>query len=198
MAPGDIMEKCGMSFFYQSNYISFKSFLTPEEEGERHLLHAIAQKWVAERFNASVAEIELNPQGETVVGITGVASLKDHYRLGVSGVLAEAKGIVNRSSPDSELNTDPVLMKEVATAIVNGVKAHAGNPHHGFTVDVPLTPAIPSRESAAVSVSEFAHPIQAGLSVEQVCEALIEISTIFNDPLEWADFKVQVETGRPL
>jgi hypothetical protein len=44
----------------------------------------------------------------------------------------------------------------------------------------------------------LAHPIQAGLSVDQLYEALIEISTILNDPLEWADFKVQVETGRPL
>lgn len=187
-----------MSFYYQSKYLTFKSFLSAEEEGERLLLHAIGQKWVAERFNASVGEIELNPQGESVVDVSGIGSLGDHYRLGVAGVLAEAKGIVNRFNPDSELNTDPVLMKELAVAIVNGVKAHAANPHHGFTVDVPFTPAIPSRESAAFSVSELAHPIQAGLSVDQVCEALIEISTIFNDPLEWADFKVQVETGRPL
>jgi hypothetical protein len=192
------MENWGMSFYYQSKYITFKSFLSSEEEGERHLLHAIGQRWVAERFNATIGEVVLNPEGETVVEISGIGSLADHYRLGVAGVLAEAKGIVNRFNPDSELNTNPAMMKQLATAIVDGVKAHARNPHHGFTVDVPFTPAIPSRESAAFSVSALTHPIQKGLSVDQVYEALIEIATIFNDPLEWADFKVQVETGRPL
>lgn len=182
---------------YPHSYLgmSFRDFLHAEEERERHLLHEVGHLWFGEICDATLGDFNLNPGGVSNITLNGTLTLEQHYRVGVAGLLAEAKGIVPgwRGEPRLDVERMGVLAHKLFTEVT----AHQHDQDHGFLVEVPLTTRIPSRETAGCSITDFTQPIENGLSEEMIRVALEHVAGVFNTPRRWAEFQVRVEQLRP-
>lgn len=180
-------EDAAMKFFHHHHFLSFRDFLSEEEEQKRHLFHEAGHVWYGERYGGRLEHLSLTPGGESVATLQGGFTLAQQYEIGVAGLLVEAKAMASWLGGNAPLHPDK--MSPLAQRIFNEVSAHSDDHHFGFLVVVPLDARIPSKETAGVSVSDFTKPIEEGLSQDSILAALLAVTGVLNSPREWAQLR---------
>jgi len=183
-----------MEFADLYRLMSFKAYLSKVEDAERHLFHECGHEFLAIQLGAQIKSLHINPGGVSQIDISGIKSLGDSYRIGVAGMLAEARGTLPPWHSDFNLDLD--RMPQFAKGLIEALSPHKENKDYGIYPDVPIQSRMPSTNWAELSVIDLWTPFQSGISESGLSDALVDVSSRFNSPSEWGRFLEHVKSRR--
>jgi hypothetical protein len=181
-------------WFDQFRPMSFRIFLSKDENYERHLNHECGHVWIGIEHNAQLVKFNLNPDQDSEVLMTGIGSMEVYYEIGVAGLLAEAKAIIPaiRRSPRIDIGQ----MRALAEWIHDEIFDHREDDKYGIRVDVPFETRSPSTMWGGLSVKDIWKPLHEAWDVSRLADTLTSVATRFNSAANWGRFTDFVDQQR--
>ena len=178
-----------MEYRYSPTWLSFRDYLKAEDERDRCKFHEGAHVWYAERFGGTLTGCEFHPGGVSFVRFDREFNDEQYARIGVAGLLGEAKGSVPIWSLCQELQT--VNLEQLAGDIVNESRQHVNDQDHGFPCIVPLACHRPSTVTSTISVDDVRKIVAMDNAVTLLKDALVYVAKEMNDELVWGQISVR-------
>jgi hypothetical protein len=178
-----------MPFYSTYALRGFKQFLQAQENEARHLFHENAHEWIALKRGGTLEKRSINFGGQSKVTIRGLKTKENHIQVAFAGMLGEAKGLKNDWNPGCKIDVGDRI-EEFGKLLFKTIRHWPSDPdsNDGIDPDVPMECPMSSTEWGGLSVADLASSIALGLTEDLLLFGLTEVSRLFNNDKEWADF----------